>query len=127
MRDVLSEKKKLMKVNEARYINMPKYDELSVRNIFPKFIDDPLVMMYLQDEYPKDRFPDRQYFFTVLNTVHPDYVRNIIDHANSQRFSAQGQASETQRVAVSDEWWEELNRLPYFSRKYLSKSNSCRF
>ncbi len=48
-----------MKVNEARYINMPKYDELSVRNIFPKFIDDPSVMKYLQDEYPKDRFPDR--------------------------------------------------------------------
>ncbi len=105
MRDVLCEKKKLMKVNEARYINMPKYDELSVRNIFPKFINDPSVMVYLQDEYPKDRFPDRQYFFTVLNTVHPKYVSSVIAHANSQRFSAQGQASETQRVIVSDEWW----------------------
>ena len=61
---------------------MPKYDELSVRNIFPKFQSDPLVMQYLQDEYPKDRFPDREYFFTVLNTVHPEYVRKMIEHAN---------------------------------------------
>ena len=93
LRDVLSGKKRLLKVDSAKYINVPKYDEISVRNIFPKFKGDPKVMVYLQDEYPKDRYPDRQYFFTVLNTVHPDYVSKIIAHANEQRFSAQGEAN----------------------------------
>ena len=74
LKQVLAGQKKLLKVNEARYINMPKYDELSVKNIFPRFRNDPQVMLYLQDEYPKDRYPDRQYFFTILNTVHADYV-----------------------------------------------------
>ena len=36
----------------------------------------------MQDEYPKDRLPDRTYFMTVLNTVHPEYVSKMIAHAN---------------------------------------------
>jgi len=45
-------------------------------------------MLYLQDEYPKDRYPDRQYFFTILNTVHAGYVSKMIEHANAERYSA---------------------------------------
>jgi hypothetical protein len=41
LKAVLAGQKKLLKVNEARYINMPKYDELSVKNIFPRFRNDP--------------------------------------------------------------------------------------
>ena len=47
LKAVLADEKRLLKVNEARYINMPKYDELSVKNIFPRFRDDPSVMVYL--------------------------------------------------------------------------------
>ena len=98
---------------------MPKYDELSVRNIFPKFQSDPEVMKYLQDAYPKGRYPDREYFFTVLNTVHPEYVREMIEHANRQRFAADGQANERKTVGVSEEWWENLIKMPFTSRKYI--------
>ena len=75
VRAVLQGDKKLLKNSEKRSVNVPKYDELSVKNIFPKFKRDPKVMQYLQDEYPANRYPDRDYFFTVLNTVHPDHVK----------------------------------------------------
>ena len=75
VRAVLQGEKKLLKNSEKRSVNVPKYDELSVKNIFPKFKRDPKVMQYLQDEYPANRYPDRDYFFTVLNTVHPDHVK----------------------------------------------------
>ncbi len=84
-------------------------------------------MVYLQDEYPKDRYPDRQYFFTVLNTVYPEFVSDAIAHANAERFSAQGERGQTERVLISEEWWDNLNKLPYFSRKYITESSSCRF
>ena len=71
VRAVLLGEKKLLKVSEKRSINVPKYDELGVKHIYPKFKRDPEVMQYLQDSYPKDRYPDREYFFTVLNTVYP--------------------------------------------------------
>ena len=92
LRDVLKGEKKLLKISECRFINVPKYDELSVKNIFPKFFRDSEVQQYLMDVYPKGRFPDRTYYFTVLNTVHPEYVANMIEHANAQRFSAQGES-----------------------------------
>ena len=95
VRAVLRGEKKLLKISEKRSVNVPKYDELSVKNIFPKFKRDAEVMQYLMDEYPANRLPDRDYFFTVLNTVHPEHVRKMIEHAQAQRFSAQGQ-----RVAV---------------------------
>ena len=103
------------------------FDELSVRNVFPKFAEDAEVMKNFQDEYPKNRFPDRNYFWTVLNTVHPEYVAEIVAHANAQRFTAKGEAQEHEVIGISEEWWEALNKLPYFSRKFFQKSNSLRF
>ena len=88
IRAVLKGDKKLLKISEKRSVNVPMYDELSVKNIFPKFKRDVKVMQYLQDSYPANRNPDREYFFTVLNTVYPEHVEKMIAHAQKQRFSA---------------------------------------
>ena len=89
VRAVLKGEKSLLKKSACKFANVPRYDELSVKNLFPRFKDDPEVMQFLQDEYPKNRQPDREYFFTILNTIHPTYVSKLIAHANEQRFSAQ--------------------------------------
>ena len=47
VRAVLSGDKKFLKLSEKRAVIVPKYDELSVKNIFPKFKRDPEVMQYL--------------------------------------------------------------------------------
>ena len=94
IRKVLKGQKQLLPKSEAKQINVPKYDELSVKVLYPKFKDDPEINQFLQDEYAKNRLPDRQYFFTVLNTVYPDYVSKMIEHANNERFSAKGEANE---------------------------------
>ena len=113
-------------MSEAKFVTVPKYDEISVKQVFPKFLDDSKVMEYLQDEYPKDRYPDRAYFFTVLNTVHPEYVGNMIVHANSARFAADGEANARQTVDINEEWWDKLQSMPFISRKYIKIANSRR-
>ena len=40
----------------------------------------------------------------------------MIEHAQKERFSAQGAAAQAQTVGVSQEWWDNLNAHPYFSR-----------
>ena len=75
-------------------MTVPKYDELSVKHIFGNFKEDTEVMQYMQDEYPKDRFPSREYFFNILNTVHPEYVADMIAHANKARHAASGEANQ---------------------------------
>ena len=47
VRAVLQGEKKLLKISEKRSVNVPKYDELSVKNIFPKFKRDAKVMQFL--------------------------------------------------------------------------------
>ena len=34
------------------------------------------------------RVPDRDYFFNVMATVAPDYVKSLIEYANNQRHAA---------------------------------------
>ena len=71
LRAVLADKKKLLKLSDVKMINVPKYEELSVKKLFPYLKDDPIFMMYLPDKYPKGHPPDREYFFNVLNTLNP--------------------------------------------------------
>ena len=127
LRQVLKGDKDLLPMSDIKPINIPKFDELSVRNIFPKFKDDAAVMKYLQDKYPNERFPDRGYFFTVLNTVRPEYVRQIVEHANKVRNSANDEEEKQKVVEIRPDWWDKLNKMPYFSRKYTSLLNPRRY
>ena len=126
MRQVLKGEKSLLPIAECKFVTVPQYDELGVKNLFPKFLGDSEVMQYLQDEYPKNRYPDRTYFFTILNTVHPEYMRDMIAHANNARYAPFGQAKEHDTVVVNDEWLEKLKSLPFFSSKFYYLSNTSR-
>ena len=88
LKQVFKEEKTLFKLSEVSYVNVPLYDELSVRKLYPIHQNDERVMRYLPDPRPDGRLPDRTYFFNVLNTLKPEYMRNVIDHANSQRMAA---------------------------------------
>ena len=74
--------KKLLTNKEVRKVNAPKYDELGVCHLWKIFKDEPKFARYFPDRLPKNRLPDREYFFNVLNTVYPDYCDAMIKHAN---------------------------------------------
>ena len=71
-----------MKLKDVKWVNPPKYDEISVSALWPKFESDPAVKQYFMDKYPKHKLPERSYFFNVLNTVYEDRVQKMIQHAN---------------------------------------------
>ena len=74
LKAVLADQKRLLKLSELRTVNVPKFDELSVKNIFPLIRQDAEVMLYFPDSYPKCREPDRTYTFNFLNTQCNKYV-----------------------------------------------------
>ena len=88
LKQVLGDEKRLLPIADCRFINVPKFDELSVKNIFPLFAEDAEVMQYFPDSFPREKGPTRDYFFTVLNTVRPDYLARVIKHANNVRFAS---------------------------------------
>ena len=82
LKEVLSEKKKLLELNSVKRINVPKYDELSVLSFWPQMQQDEQFMLYFPTKFPKGRVPDREYFWNIMNTLMPEYTESLIKHAN---------------------------------------------
>ena len=98
---------------------MPKYDELSIKSLFDKFKGDAKVTVYLPDRLPKGRLPDRSYFFNVLHSVHPQYVKQMIRVAQDNRHKVSQKSLDDGVIRVSDDWWKKLNEVPFSSGKYI--------
>ena len=84
---IFAEKKQLMPLSELRTVSVPKYDELSIKEVYPHIEKDLILKQYFPDAYPKGREPDRSYMFNILNSVKPDLVQQMIMHALKQRNS----------------------------------------
>lgn len=114
---MLSGEKQLLKIAAVKFVNMPRFDELSVKNLYPRFKDDPEIMKFLPSQMPQGKHVDREYFFTVLNSVYEDRVTAMIAHANRVRFEGGQTGAQEDTVLVTDDWWQQLNAMPYLSRK----------
>ena len=117
MKAVLAGQKDLLKKDQVKEITVPKYDELSVKSIYPMFKKDAQMMKYFPDIYPKGKGPPRDYFFNILNTIHPDYLQQIMGHAAKQRMTAEGEAQQKEVIKISEYWTEQLASMPYLSCK----------
>ena len=74
-------------------------------------------MLYFPTKMAKNRMPDREYMFNILNTIQPAYLQALINHANEQRNSVSNEAIPNDAFVVSDDWWNALNSVPFISRK----------
>ena len=101
LKDVLVGKKQLLKKAEVRYVQVPHYDELSVRKIYPMFKKDPVFQSYFPDKYPVGKGPPRGYFFNVLNTLENEYLQQCMRHANEVRMSVAGEDVQKQAINIS--------------------------
>ena len=82
LKDVLAGKKQLLKKSEVKTIEVPHYDEVSVKALYPEFKKDAKMMSFFPDQYPKNKGPPREYFFNILNTIHPEYLQEVLGYAN---------------------------------------------
>ena len=75
LKEVLINKKQLLKKQQVNYITVPQYDEISVKALWPDLKKDGEFMQFFPYVYPKVRGPPREYFFNILNTIKPDYLK----------------------------------------------------
>ena len=81
LKQVLTNEKALFSMQEIKWVNVPLYDELSVKNLYDDMIQYPEFRRYFPDRLPKGRQMDRSYFFNIMMTLNPDYTGNLILHA----------------------------------------------
>ena len=118
LKEVLVKDKMLMKMQNVAWINVPLYDELSVIKIWPQVRHDAQLMQYFPTKLPKGRVPDREYFYNMVNTHHPEFVQQLIMHANEQRNAVNNEARANEAIEIHDDWWDQLNAVPFVSCKY---------
>ena len=106
LKEVFAEHKKLLRKSEVRYISVPHYDELSVKALWPDIKKDANFLSFFPSKYPKGKAPPRDYFFNVLNTLHPEYLEKIIAHANEVRMAPDGEKQQRESIEISP-FWEE--------------------
>ena len=117
LKEILTEEKALLRLGEVNRINVPLYDELSVIKLWPMLKNDAKIAKYFPSKLAKGRFPDREYFFNIVNTFQSDYLQALIKHANEQRMSVANEAKAIEAIEISDDWWDQLNAVPFISCK----------
>lgn len=104
-------------MNEVKRINVPQYDEISVKNLWAEVSQDPELMKYFPDTKCSSKLPERDYFFGVLCTLQPEYINSIIDHANKERNSISADEARQDIIVMTEAWYEKLTQLPFISSK----------
>jgi hypothetical protein len=123
LREVLSGSKELAPLNKVKRVNMPPFDELSVKALWPDMKNHEEFMKYFPSKFPVGRLPDRKYFFNIMNTVMEEYVAHIIKHANNVRATKAHNAEAAQTIEITDEWYEKLSAIPFISCKFYCQSH----
>ena len=88
LKQVFVEQKQLLKKKDVDSIEVPRFDELSVKQLWPEFQKDKVLARYFPDNFADSKGPSRKYFFDVLNTIYPDYLEKIMAHANEMRWTS---------------------------------------
>ena len=87
LRDILADKKLHLKQNEVIRLEIPSYQELSVKNLYDDAMKDPALAKYLPSkEQLSNKLPEREFFFGVLCTLRKQYKTDIIAEAQAKRF-----------------------------------------
>ena len=124
LKALLAGKKQLLPLSGCKMVNVPHFDELSVKNIWPSCTEMPAIMEFFPDSLPKGRLPDREYFWTVLNTLNNEYVSQLIAHATKQRNQAGEGNVEEESIVLTAQMADVLKDAPMISRKYLNLSHT---
>ena len=111
-KEVLKGEKKLMKLREVQFVQVVKYDELSVKTLYQKLIALPYMAEYFPNKYPKGRQCDRDYMFNIANTLHEETISALTEHALKQRHAVEGIKMKDESVIINDHLAEELKALP---------------
>ena len=81
LQQLLSEEKKFLDMNDITEPNIKAHwSEYAVKNAWPQVKDFAELKDYLPDAMEKEKFPDRRFFWGVLNFLIPRWVAEYKKH-----------------------------------------------
>jgi hypothetical protein len=55
--------------------------------------------------------------YNVWATIHPDDVKRVIEHANSQRYAITADKAKQECIKISEGWQQQLESMPFVSKQ----------
>ena len=104
-------------MSEVKFCHSPSFDETSVKNIYNKVVKMEGMAVYFPDKFPKGRTCEKEYMYNVWNTMYPESVEMVIEHANKLRYSVEEDKEKSNAITITDEWQAEIDRLPFISKQ----------
>ena len=84
-KDILSGKKKLLKLNEILWVkDAPRYQEICSKALWSEVKTDNNLTIYMPD-FPQSRLPQKAYLLNVMNTIRPNSVIKYIKELKKKR------------------------------------------
>ena len=103
LRDILCEKKLHLKQNEVYRMEVPAYNEISVKNMYDDAMADELLMKYLPTkEQLGGRLPEREFFFGIVGTLRNQYLKDVITEAHKLRYTVADDDPKKEGILISD-------------------------
>ena len=101
-------------------MQIPAYNEISVKNLIDDAMNDPVVSKYLPSaEQLGGKLPERDFFFGIMCTLKSAYMKEIIEEANKKRFKLDQDDDSKEGIVISENWFKELTKHPYHSSKIM--------
>lgn len=93
LQDILAGEKLYLETKNVRKQNVPaRYNEFSVKAIWPKINKDEGVLKYLPtDDMCENRFPNREYVWGILHTIRSEWATTYTKKALEERYRQRGE------------------------------------
>ena len=60
---------------------------------------------------------DKTYMYNIWNTIHPDQVKAVIEHANEVRYGTANERVQEESIKITEKWEQELKAMPFTSKQ----------
>ena len=115
LQQVVRGRKRFLWVTDCRPIKVPIRPELSVARIWPDAIQIPGVTDYFPDEWEGASRVDRKFFWMILTSLHPEWVKHLIRGSREARNAHRAnRVVERNLLQPNQDWVDNLLRAEGF-------------
>ena len=99
----------MIKIEKVSLKVIPRYKELSVKNIWEYIREVEEIYQYFPD-YTEKQLPERDYLFAIVSTLRPDSLDSLVSDARKKRSLNENPELED-FVEITKSFKEEINNV----------------
>ena len=113
VKQLLAVQKKAFKLSEVRRIELPRYDELSIKVLLDMIHNDQAIRVYLRDDVSEDKPPSRTFLANIINSVYPKYLPHVIKLQTQARHGQAAAAEKGDDIKMTAEFCQALGNAVF--------------